>query len=190
MAFRFHTACRGLRRGRLRQHALPLTDGASFELFTEALSGQGTYRDALHEPCRRLMDFNKLGFDDVYRQATGAEFTIPTRTSRHLRRAYSQLNGMNREVGSFNETPASASTRDLATRTRVVGRGRAVPVWGRRKWRPFLGGAIGMTRLHHMLVSRSQAVHHACRARARAPKWWSARKPASNFRRCRISICG
>jgi opacity protein-like surface antigen len=136
-------------------HALPLTDRASFELFTgSAIGTQGTYRDSFHEPVDGgAMDFNKLGFDDVYRHgySAGAEFdyAVDSNFTAFARAAYSQLNGMNREVGSLNgadgHQPIDARFGDADSREVDVG-ARYMFAAG-EKWRPFLGGAIGMTRL-------------------------------------------
>jgi hypothetical protein len=136
-------------------HALPLTDRASFELFTgSAIGTQGTYRDSFHEPVDGgAMDFNKLGFDDVYRHgySAGAEFdyAVDSNFTAFARAAYSQLNGLNREVGSLNgadgHQPIDARFGDADSRELDVG-ARYMFAAG-EKWRPCLGGAIGMTRL-------------------------------------------
>jgi len=137
-------------------HALPLSDRASFELFAGGnVATQGSFRGPLNvEGADGATNFDRLHFDDVYRHdlTAGAEFdyNFDSHVSAFARAAWSQYTGQTQEIGALNSrteghTPIDASFGDADSRELDLG-ARYTFAMG-EKWRPFVGAALGATRM-------------------------------------------
>ena len=137
-------------------HALPLTDRASFGLFAGGDVGMtGTIRDSFNSPgADGTTTFNRLKFGDMYRNnyTAGGEFdyAVDSHLSGFIRGAYSKMGGANQEIGMLFSDSQGVQTINAqfadANATKFDVGGRYLFGSG-DTWRPFLGAAIGETRL-------------------------------------------
>jgi hypothetical protein len=137
-------------------HALPLSERASVELFAGGNAGMpGSFRGSFNsEGAGGTTSYDRLAFDDLYHHdyTAGAEFdyALDSHLSTFLRAAISQYGGTSREIGTFfsdsqGRVPVFARFGDADSRE--VDWGARYTFLSGDKWRPFLGAALGATRV-------------------------------------------
>ena len=137
-------------------HALPFSDRASVELFAGGTVGTpGSFRGSFNSTGEGgTTTYDRLAFDDVYHHdyTAGAEldYALGEHLSTFARVAYSQFGGTSREIGTFfggsqGRVPMFARFGDADSRELDVGARYAF--FSGETWRPFLGAALGATRM-------------------------------------------
>jgi outer membrane protein W len=137
-------------------HALPLSDRTSVAFFAGGnVSTSGSFRGPLNvEGTDGATNYDRLDFDDAYQHdyTAGAEFdyNIDSHVSAFARAAWSQFTGQTRRVGmliSHTEgvSPLDASFGDADSTELDLGARYTFSAG--EKWRPFVGAALGATRM-------------------------------------------
>jgi hypothetical protein len=141
-------------------HALPFTDRASFALFAGGnVSMPGSFTGQ-KEPLQTTDPlgstvFNDLKYADAYKDGIvgGAEFAyaVDSHLSGFARAAYTDFNGSTQNIGLF-VPPVDGVSRAISatfgdTASRELDLGARYTFTPGAKWRPFLGAALGASRL-------------------------------------------
>jgi hypothetical protein len=141
-------------------HALPLTDNLSLEMFAGGNAAMpGSFRGQTvpletADPAGSTV-YHDLKFSDAYNQrytaGTELDYAFNSRMTAFGRAAYSEFNGTTHQIGQFEPNASApfenvnAQFKDTSTREFDLG-GRYTFAPG-AKLRPFVGAALGATRL-------------------------------------------
>lgn len=137
-------------------HALPLSDRTSVALF---VGGNVATTGSFHGPFSvggpdGATNFDSLDFDEAYHHdlTAGGEFdyNFNPHVSAYARAAWSQYSGQTRQIGTLNSptdghVPIDASFGD--TDSHELNLGARYTFAAGEKWRPFVGAALGATRM-------------------------------------------
>jgi opacity protein-like surface antigen len=138
-------------------HALPLSDRTSFEIFAGGNVGtSGSFRRPMRieGPDNAATNYDRLDFEDVYRdgRTAGAEFdyNVDSHVTAYARAAWSQFTGQTHEIGSMHTTEVGFAPIDATfgdANSRELNLGARYNFSAGEKWRPFVGAALGATRM-------------------------------------------
>jgi outer membrane protein W len=137
-------------------HALPLSERTSVELFAGSnLATSGSFRGPTRvETPDGATNYDRLDFDEAYQHglSAGAEFdyNVDPHVTAYARAAWSDYTGQTREIGSSSSittgfSPVDASFGDA--HSRELNLGARYMFSAGDKWRPFVGAALGATRM-------------------------------------------
>jgi hypothetical protein len=137
-------------------HALPFSDRTSFELFAgNNIATSGSFRGPTRvETPDGATNYDRLDFDDVFQHdlTAGAEFdyNVDPHMTAYARAAWTDFTGQTREIGSSSSHTTGFSAIDASfgdAHSSELNLGARYLFAAGEKWRPFLGAALGATRM-------------------------------------------